>query len=387
MKRLGIGLFLFFGAMLPINASAADLGVSGLLAEMKITREYYPGPYERLLDTYAFSEDRILAVFRALCTARNDSQQTAVASFLDRALSELHRTQCSLFKRELLSANNPGERLSELLSWWNSSPRPADRAAFAQLFRILPPDAIKRLGLEDLAIEANAQEQSLKVPATLAAYAGQVPENQQYTRLIRKVGWWNTVGSDAVDRLTAKVKFAFSTENLLRFISRARLRTQHPKTAEILGRMQERLTKALLQEISDEFRSLIDDQLFGSEITFLGTTANNSLQVKESLIKGRLRLLVKRAQLLETRTDRMLFAPLLERIGTDLTTIASNAVPKARDYAGMVNDTLKMLSTFKLRLLEGDQDSVASKALFRQIGRYLADQDEEKLTEGLVELF
>lgn len=387
MKRVGIGLAFLFGAIVPTTAPGADLGIAKLMSEVKVVREFYPAPYERLLDAYVFSEDRIVAVFRALATARADSSNSGVASFLDRALSEQHRTQCATFKRELLSARNPGERLAELLSWWNSPSRPEDRAAFAQLFRILPPESLKRLGLETLAGEAFAAETDLKAPANLARYATAVPEKQQYTNLVRRTGWWNQAGKDELDRLTAKVRFAFSSENLLRFIGRATQKASSPKTREVLQRMQQRLTADLVQEIGEEFRSLIDDQLFGSEITFIGQTSNNGLQIKESLIKGRLRLLVKRAQMLETRLDRQLFAPLLERIGGDLTSIAAGAPPKARDYAGMVNDTLKMLSLIKLRALESDQESDSSKALFRQIGRYLADQDKEKLTEGLDSIF
>jgi hypothetical protein len=379
MKRFVTILIVGVLIMLTAAAQAGDLGLKQLL-DQPIERELFPGKYDKLLDSYGYPEDRVLAVFRAWVTAKADAKNSAGAFFLDRALTELGKTQTALFKRELVSATDPAGRMAEWLDWWKTAARLPEKAAFAQLFRILPGDFKTRHGLTVLETEALAQEQALLDPSALAAFARAIPEKQHYSRQIRRVFWGMGETKEAFDKVLARVKFAFSSENLIRFAARARKTAKTAGLQQALGRLQDRLTRDLIDEIMQEFAACQENDLLGSEITMIGLTKNGNLITKESLLKGRLRLLVKRAQLLETATDRAAFTPIFDTLVQRLTAAAG---ANARTYVGMVTDTLKLMSLLKLRRLEQDEDSPATKTLFKQVSQYLTDQDQEAVFKGL----
>lgn len=385
VRLLILTLMLSVGFAVPAGL-AAEPAVSSLF-DQKIDKELFPQPYERMLDGYVFPEDRLLALFRCLCTARADSRLSMAAHALERAIGEMMRTQSALFRQDLLAAADPKQRMEEWLTWWAKSAVRPETAAFAPLFHVLKPEEKKRLGLEELEKESLHQENELFDPDYVEAYASTVSPRHHYSRQICKVYWWKGEVKDALEQLLARVKFAFSSENVIRYLARARVKAQDPLLQQTLANLQEQLTRSLIDEIVAESRIRIENGLHGSEITFIGLTKSNQVMIKESLLRGRLHLLVKRVQLFEARVDRQIFEPILEQIGRRLENLVPNAPEAARAYLAHVRDTLQMVALVKLSRMERDEVSEDERMLFKQVGEYLTTEDKDGLLRGVAREF
>lgn len=368
------------------GASTRCVCAAETAAEVRIDRELFPRPYERLLDGYAYPEDRLLALFRCLCSARSDPRLSEVIISLERAIGELMRTQSALFRHQILSAEHPKQRMQEWLSWWATVARRAETAAFAPLFHMMTVDEKRRLGLEELEKEALQQENELYDPDYLAAYAEVIPQRHEFARQIHEVYWCEESVRDPLENLMTRLKFAFSTEEVLRYLSRLHGRMTDGALRKALSTLQERLIVKLIDDIVHENSVLIDNGLYGSEISFIGVTSTGKLLIRESLIRGRLQLLLKHVRSIRTNVDRELFVPILEKIGRRLVELGNNSTESVRQHLRHMHE--RLLEVVRdLNTATASADSMADLILFRKMGEYLVAEDRNGLMRGAPVLF
>ncbi len=379
--RLVVVLLLIIGGVSTPCVSAAEPA-----AEVRIERELFPQPYQRLLDGYAYPEDRLLALFRCLCVARSDPRLSEAIISLERAIGELMRTQSALFRHQIIIAENPKERMREWLTWWSTTARRAETAAFAPLFQMMTVDEKRRFGLEELEKESLQQENELYDPDYLAAYADVIPERHEFTRQIHKVYWCEESVTDPLENLMTRLKFAFSTEEVLRYLVRLRGRMTDGALRQALAALQERLVVNLIDDIVHENSVLIDNGLYGSEIAFIGVTSTGKLLIRESLIRGRLQLLVKHARSIDTNMDRELFVPIVEQVGRRLVELGANSTESVKQHLQHMRERLLEVVSDMSRAT-APADSMNDLVLFRKMGEYLVAEDRNTLMRGAPVLF
>ncbi|HNV68058.1 MAG TPA: hypothetical protein PKO06_00070 [Candidatus Ozemobacteraceae bacterium] len=356
------------------------------VAEVKIERELFPQPYERLLDGYAYPEDRLLALFRCLCLARSDAHLSVAIISLERAIGELMRTQSALLRHQLLTAEDPKQRMQEWMVWWSTVARRAETAAFASLFRLMSTEEKARYGFAALEKESLEQENELYDPDYLAAYADVIPERHEFTRQIHKVYWCEDSVTDPLESLMTRLKFAFSTEEVLRYLARLCGRMSDSPLRQSLEKLQTRLTGNLVDDIIHENGVLLENNLYGSEIALIGVTAAGRVLIRESLIRGRLQLLVKHAQGIRSRLDREIFVPILEQIGRRLVELGANSSESVKLHLQHMRERLQEIVNATVTA-DAPADDQTDLVLFRKMGEYLVAEDRNSLMRGAPVLF
>lgn len=351
-------------------------------AELKIVSEYYPAPYDKMVEKARSEEDAVIAIFRAFCTARTDKKPASLSSFLAKALSEYHNVTTANLKQSLLSMEDSKAVEKRMNNLWNKLALDGDRAAFARLFRIMPETIKGHLNLAEIEKQAFEAEKALAIDEVLADYASQIPPQHQYEGKITSIGWVEKA-SDKVDELILRVKGKVSQENLIRFLARVNQKAGSGLLKNNISDLQKRLSDKLVSQIDAELKALVEDNLFGSEITLIALTESGNLQLKQSLIKGRLRLFSKRIQELETKLDKETFIPIVNRLAMILKTHAGKGSSESKKYLNMVADTLETIKIIKLRPINRSDDSEKLAKFMNDIGHIIAEQDAENYLQGI----
>ncbi|MBF0546402.1 MAG: hypothetical protein HQM08_18295 [Candidatus Riflebacteria bacterium] len=381
MKKVAlllVALFLVFHQ----NLFAFNIPLEG-----KIVEEYYPAPIEKLLDKMVVIEDMVVGVYREYSRNLNKSKTTGNYLFeqISEALKDHHNLVCSFLKKKYISEKNPSKMEARLRKYFETKLLPEDKAAFNRFFQILPKTEF--CNIQDLAVQAEQADKRMTDPGDLDAYVKICDSDPNFYRKVPFASLFNEL-SDKWENLVNKVREKVTCEDIIRFLDRAQQITPSDNLKKLIYDLKTRMIKNLVNDIEAEFSGLIENKLCNESITLIALQDNKSYIFKKSLLKGKLRQFVKKISQLHSLKDKPLFLSILDSLNSRIEALGKESKdPDVQKYVNMVCDTLKMNKLVGFNYLKNQDDPPELLNYFKTIGKYFADEDQEKYIPGIEKLF
>ncbi|MBF0408210.1 MAG: hypothetical protein HQM10_12705 [Candidatus Riflebacteria bacterium] len=382
MKKIVLSLFVL------CSMTFSGLFAAGPLSlESKIAEEYYPEPVEKLINKMIVYEDMLVGLHREYC--RNLFKATSQKNYLYEQISVAIKDHLNLLSALLKKKYSDEKDFSKIekriRKYFESDILPGDKAAFTRFFEIFPANL--RQGIDDLASTARNEEKSLADPKTLENYVAKCAADPKFYKRIPFASLFNGI-CDKWENLINRVKEKVAIEDMIRFLDRAKEKAPGDFLKKTCSEIQTRLVQKLIAEIEFEFSGLIEDKLCKESITLIARQENNSLIIKKSLLKGKLRTFIKKIGKLECLKDKPLFMSILNSVSGKIGAFSRKTKdPEALKYISMVADTLEMNKLAGFRHLKEQDDTQPLLKLFKEIGNHFADEDIEKCLPDIDKIF